>query len=132
MSQRVIRGALEGAGIGFLIGGIRLAVKIFRGGVPEDLGAHVPEIIAFWSAYVIGCGYVFASGRGIADGLAGAFVGTLAFAALGIFAGSFLPYQPTGFPYPLLIGGFAGVAVGAPLGAAIQRYFTPRHTPPSQ
>ena len=117
--------------MGFVVAGIRMGVRIVREGLPDDLGAHIPEIFTYLAVYVVAGGYVFAVGRGIAEGLTGSFLGGLGFALLGIFAGTRIGYDATGVPYPLLIGASLGLLAGAPLGAAVQRSLTPPRRPDS-
>ena len=69
--QRAIRGAMEGAATGLAVASVRTGVAIYRKGVPNDLGTHFPEIVAYFAVTIMCCAYIFAIGRTIADGIAG-------------------------------------------------------------
>ena len=120
-SQRAIRGAMEGAATGLAVASVRAGVALYR--EPNDLGTHLPEIVRFFAVIIICCGYIFAIGRTIADGIAGSLLGATIIAFSGILiTGSLVSYDPTGIPYPIIVAGACGALVGAPFGASIHRY----------
>ena len=98
-------------------------MRLYRRGIPDDLVAMIPELIAFFLVCILCCAYIHAVGRAIADGIAGSLLGATILGISGIFVGLMIPYDPTGAPFPMLIGGAAGGMIGSPLGASVHRKF---------
>ena len=119
--KRALGGALEGAATGLIVGLARVGIALYRKGLPEQFSSLIPELAGLFFVTVLGCGYVFASGRAIADGLAGSLLGAAILGVCGAFVGSLVPFDVTGTPIPILAGAAAGLLVGSPVGATIHR-----------
>ena len=121
MPQRAIRGAAEGAATGLAVAVVRASITLYRKGGPEDLGSVIPELVGFFLVNVLCCAYIFAVGRVIADGIVGSLLGAAILGVSGIFVGTVVPYDPTGVPYPMILGAAIGALIGSPLGASIHQ-----------
>lgn len=130
-TQRALRGACEGAGIGLVVAILRAGLKLARDGVPADLGSHVPELVVYIGVHVIVTAYVVSAGRLIANGLAGALLGTALLAIGGAAIGGSLPADVPADANSVLVGAALGVLIGAPAGAGIQRAMSKRRSPAS-
>ena len=120
-TQRALRGACEGAGLGLAVAIVRAGMRFIQEGAPADFGPHVPAFALYVGVHVIVTAYVVSVGRFIADAIGGALVGTALLAIGGAAIAAVLPPESPGTSTIVLVGAGVGALVGAPAGAGIQR-----------
>ena len=134
--DRVLRGALEGAIIGFVALGLaRLVTVAWRHDLATGLRVAIPSAVVGTLAGA----YIVAVGRGIAASAVGALLGAVVglFLFYGLAHRLFGFYWVTevtpegaimrvGYPLGLYVGGPLGVLVGALLGAWVERVIRKR------